>query len=364
MLRSQSLLVKTPNWAILDPGSQHDPYSELAYLAGPDVYLCSNYHGFVKNYNDQPVVIYSCFGEVCNLPDLENVLNKFKKSFTIIITHRNYPQSLEQRFNCKIIKIKYAYAYYSRKMKKQLLYNNQGSVPTKKFLSLNNRASWDRQALMQFLIKFDLQKDFYFSYWCQNRFGVGQKTAYDQMNNIIGNTWYNQHLDLEKLYELIPITIEHDQFEGNDWSAGTDFFHQTSFASFINESYICENFDPFFTEKIMKPLAYGHPFLLFSSAGALSKLQDLGFETFGDIFDESYDQIENPQMRFDHLLREVMRICKLDNATLAVMTAHITPRLQHNHNHFWNILPELYDAEMKMVKDQVEEILSITLRNR
>ena len=87
---------------------------------------------------------------------------------------------------------------------------------------------------MQFLIKFDLQKDFYFSYWCEDRFGVGQKTVYDQMNNIIGNTWYNQHLDLEKLYESIPITIEHDQFVGNDWSAGTDFFHQTSFASFIS----------------------------------------------------------------------------------------------------------------------------------
>ena len=354
------MLVKTSDWNIL----QSDPYPELAYLAGPDVYFCSNYHGFVKDYNNQPVVIYSCFGEACNLPDLENVLNKFKKSFTIIITHRNYPQSLEQQFNCKIVKVKYAYAYYARKMKKQWLYNSQGSTPAKKFLSLNNRAQWNRQALMQFLIKYDLMKDFYFSYWCEDRFGVGQKTVYDRTNRIIGNTWFNRSLDLEKLYSLIPITIEHDQFEGNDWSAGTDFFYQTSFASFVNESYIDENFDPYLSEKIMKPLAYGHPFLLFCSAGALATLQDLGFETFGDIFDESYDLIENPQLRFEHLLREVSRICTLDNATLADITARITPKLQHNYNHFWHTLPALYDAEMKIVRDQVEDILSTTVRNR
>jgi len=358
------MLVKTPDWSILDPGGQNDPYPELAHLSGPDVYFCSNYHGFVRDYNNQPVVIYSCFGEACRLSELEDVLNKFKKSFTIIITHRNYPQSLEQQFNCKIVKIKYAYAYYSRMIKKQSLYSKQGSMLTKKFLSLNNRATWNRQALMQFLIKYDLQKDFYFSYWCEDRFKAGQKTAYNQMNNLIGNTWYNQHLDLEKLYDLIPITIEHDQFEGNDWSAGADFFYQSSFASFVNESYVCENFDPYLSEKIMKPLAYGHPFLVFGSAGSLANLQELGFETFGDIFDESYDQMENPQMRFDHLLREVIRICKLDNSTLADITADVTPKLQYNYNHFWNKLPQLYDAEMKIVKDQVEDILSTALRNR
>lgn len=362
------MLVKSTNWALWDPGSQCDPYPELAYLAGPDVYFCSNYHGFVRNYNNQPVVIYSCFGEAEPSPDLESVLNKFKNSFIIILTHRNYPQSLEQKFNCKIVKIKYAYAYYSRRIKKQsLLSNSQCTVPIKKFLSLNNRATWDRQALMQFLIKNDLMKDFYFSYWCEDRFGVGQKTVYDQMNKSIGNTWFNRGLNLEKLYELIPITIEQDQCEVDGWwGLGADFFYQKAFASFVNESYVHETTDigPYLSEKIMKPLAHGHPFLLFCSVGALANLQELGFETFGDIFDESYDQIQNPRLRFEHLLREVRRICALDNAILADMTTRITPRLQHNYNHFWHTLPELYDAEMKLVKDQVEDILSTTLRNR
>lgn len=357
---------KTIDWRILDPGSCNDPYPELADLAGPDVYVCNHYHGLIGDYANQPVVIYSCFGEACNLKDLEKVLTTLNKSFTIVITHRNYPLSLEEKFNCKIVKVKYAYAYYSRTILPQPKVEDHSTEITKKFLSLNNRAQWNRQALMQFLIKFDLMKDFYFSYWCEDRIGIGQRTVYDQTNSIIGNdpTWFNENLDLEKLYELIPITIENDKFEGNDWSSGTDFFYQRSFASFINETYIDENFDPFFTEKALKPLAYGHPFLLFSSAGALAVLQDQGFKTFGDVFDESYDQIENPQLRFDHLLREVDRICKLDNTTLADIKNHLTPVLRHNYNHFWNTLPELYDAEIKIVRDQVQDILSTTLRNR
>ena len=340
-----------------------DAYPELSDLSGPDVLLCNKYHGKISNYANQSVVIYSCFGEVCNLPELEKVLSKLNKSFTIILTHRNYPQWLEQKFNCNIIKVKYSYAYYSHRMEKQSQPQDQSNVLIKKFLSLNHRAQWNRQALMQFLIKFDLMKDFYFSYWCEDRWNIGQKKLYCQTNDIIGTTWFNENLNLEKLYELIPLTLENDQFKNNDWSEGTDFFYQQSFASFVNETYIDENFDPYLSEKSMKPLAYGHPFLLYSSAGALANLQDLGFETFGDVFDESYDQIENPQLRFEHLLREVDRICKLDNVTLANITSHITPKLQHNYNHFWNTLPDLYDAEMKLVRDQVEDILSTTSRN-
>jgi hypothetical protein len=343
--------VKTLDWAILDPGSQHDPYPELAYLAAPDVYFCSHYHGLVKNYNNQPVVIYSCFGEAEPSPNLESVLNKFKNSFTIILTHRNYPQSLEQKFNCKIVKIKYAYAYYSRKMKKQSLY--QCSVPTKKFLSLNNRASWDRQALMQYLVKYDLMKDFYFSYWCEDRFGVGKKVVYDQMSSIIGNTWFNRSLDLEKLYQLIPITIEHDQFEGNDWSAGTDFFYQTSFASFVNESYVHEttNIGPYLSEKVMKPLAYGHPFLVFGSAGSLANLQELGFETFGDVIDETYDNEPDDVQRWSRAFEQVQWLCKQN---LPALLKKLQPRLEHNHHRLYEFEKEKNQQLQNFVQDHLK----------
>jgi len=45
------------------------------------------------------------------------------------------------------------------------------------------------------------------------------------------------------------------------------------------------------SEKSYKPLAYYHPFLSVSAPGTLAFLKEAGFETFDNIFDESYDNM-------------------------------------------------------------------------
>ena len=340
---------------------QPDPFKEIAEFASSTVLFCSNYHGEIKNYKKQPVVIYSCFGEVFNLPQVIETLEYFKDSFTILLVHRDYPTAeLEQKYNCKFIKLKYAYAYYSNNLAYSDLYDHSTDLK-KKFLSLNNRAQWNRQALMQFLVKFNLLDDFYFSYWCTDRFGDGVKGIYDKTNEIIASTWFNKDLDLEKLYQMLPIKIPSDQFAGtNDWSIGEIFFYQHTSVSFVNETYIDENFNVYLSEKCMKPLAYGHTFLLFSSAGALDTLHTLGYQTFEDVFDESYDLIENPQLRFEHLLRETQRLCNLSLSELAKIKQHVWPKIVHNHKWFWNQMPKLYNDEMVNVKIQIQNILNNT----
>ena len=337
-----------------------NPYKEIAEFASSDVLFCSNYHGEILNYKKHPVVIYSCFGEVFNLSEVIRVLEHLKDSFTILLVHRDYPTTeLEQKYNCKFIRVKYAYAYYSNNLTYNNLYNHSVDLK-KKFLSMNNRAQWNRQALMQFLIKFNLLDDFYFSYWCTDRFSEGTKNIYDINNECIGNTWFNQDLDLEELYQKLPIKIQADRFDGvNDWSGGEDFFYQTAFASFVNETYIDENFNVYLSEKCMKPLAYGHPFLLFSSAGALDILHTLGYQTFEDVFDESYDLVEKPQLRFEQLLKETQRLCSLSLTELTKIKHHIWPKIVHNREWFWNQLPKLYADEMVNVKIQIQDLLKL-----
>jgi hypothetical protein len=334
-------------------------YKELAEFRSSRVFVCED--GCTENYKKEPVAIYHFFGGLFDLPHVIEILEYFKDSFTIVIVHRDYPKvELEQKYNCKFVNVKYAYAYYSKNLVHSNLYDQTDLK--KKFLSLNNRAQWNRQALMQFLIKFNLLDDFYFSYWCADQTNVGIKNLYDKTNEVIGDTWFNQDLDLEKLYQMLPIKIPSDQFitgtaRIGDWSAGKDFFYQTTFASFITETFIDENFNAYFSEKCMKAFAYGHPFLLSSSAGALDTLHNLGFQTFGDVFDESYDLIESPQLRFEQLLRETQRLCNLSLSELTKIKQHIWPSVVHNHDWFWNQMPKLYDDEMVSVKLHIQDIL-------
>jgi hypothetical protein len=52
-----------------------------------------------------------------------------------------------------------------------------------------------------------------------------------------------------------------------------------------------------YTEKTAKCLATGKPFVLLNGHGTIARLQEMGFETFGSVIDESYDEKYLPTHR-------------------------------------------------------------------
>jgi hypothetical protein len=62
------------------------------------------------------------------------------------------------------------------------------------------------------------------------------------------------------------------------------------------------------TEKSLRPIACAQPFILAGTHGSLEYLREYGFKTFGHIWDESYDQIKDPQerlIRIADLMRDI-----------------------------------------------------------
>ena len=79
-------------------------------------------------------------------------------------------------------------------------------------------------------------------------------------------------------------------------SSGILFYNQ-----YAVDIVVETNFDYphiFISEKTLRALLTKTPFVMFGPSGTLSYLQSFGFETFNDIWDESYDTIEDPQARF------------------------------------------------------------------
>ena len=68
----------------------------------------------------------------------------------------------------------------------------------------------------------------------------------------------------------------------------------------------------FRTEKIWKPIAIGHPFIVASNRGYYRDLQNLGFRTFGHLIDESFDTIDNPQDRIERIAAVTKDLCQQD----------------------------------------------------
>lgn len=65
------------------------------------------------------------------------------------------------------------------------------------------------------------------------------------------------------------------------------------------------------TEKILRPIACGHPFILAAGAGSLQLLKRYGFETFSPWVNEAYDSISNSKDRLTAIVDEMRRISKL-----------------------------------------------------
>jgi hypothetical protein len=61
-----------------------------------------------------------------------------------------------------------------------------------------------------------------------------------------------------------------------------------------------------FTEKILRPIALGQPFILAGSHGGLEYLRHYGFKTFDSVWCENYDNIQNPGQRMQAIV-DVMK---------------------------------------------------------
>ena len=90
--------------------------------------------------------------------------------------------------------------------------------------------------------------------------------------------------------------------------------YQDTYFSLVTETVFDYPYS-FRTEKIWKPIAIGHPFIAVANQGFYRDLHNLGFQTFGSVIDESFDQIENGADRLDRIVEIVQDLCQQDLAS-------------------------------------------------
>lgn len=104
------------------------------------------------------------------------------------------------------------------------------------------------------------------------------------------------------------------------------------YSSFYIE-LICETYtlgDTFFpTEKTVRPLVGRKPFLVYASPKFLARLKALGFQTYGEIWDESYDDFEGPE-RWRKIKEVIDRLCSLSAADFNKMINETKKISYHN----------------------------------
>jgi len=85
------------------------------------------------------------------------------------------------------------------------------------------------------------------------------------------------------------------------------------------------------TEKTLKPIAYGHPFIILGPPGTLRLVRQLGFKTFSPCINESYDEELDDIKRMLMIVDEIERLCKLEGDALSEFLVISAAICNHNY---------------------------------
>jgi hypothetical protein len=103
-----------------------------------------------------------------------------------------------------------------------------------------------------------------------------------------------------------------------------------SFVTVVSEpQYYERELSTFTSEKVFKPIACYHPFIVLGGRGELEILKGRGYKTFSDYFDESYDTLDDTE-RMDAIIETLKYIHSIEDKVSWYES--MRPVLEHNFN--------------------------------
>jgi 16S rRNA G966 N2-methylase RsmD len=148
--------------------------------------------------------------------------------------------------------------------------------------------------------------------------------------------------------ELFPLrlNITEDRHNPVDIQPDDLQYYKDSYFSVITETLFYDKNRPdqahrpfvedslFLTEKTYRCFALNHPFLLMARPYCLRELRRQGYKTFSPYIDESYDTIENDDLRFEAIVKEIKRLNNFTGGDWEVWQTGIKEIVEFNQQHF------------------------------
>ena len=179
----------------------------------------------------------------------------------------------------------------------------------------------------------NLQDKLYTSHTEYARHGIG----YPDTNSNIVKDWLNDlHKTKSDFEKTLPYTIE-DTCEEQIINFDSD-------RDYTNKIYTLNLFNiypsswPLWKDTIfMRMGLFWHmweyqPFILYSNVGSLKLLKQRGYETFSEIFDETYDEVEDNGLRLKMVCEEIEKISRLSLDQAFNVYESVQDKLIHNRN--------------------------------
>lgn len=140
----------------------------------------------------------------------------------------------------------------------------------------------------------------------------------------------------QELLNLPPLYLDTDELVNNRavFEKQSLYLYENSLVSVVNETNFYTHYHPesarFLSEKIFKPIAVGHPFIIVSVPKTLELLKSLGYKSFHPYIDESYDNEFNDFERMKKILKEIEKISNMTDDQVKEFIKNVKPIAEHN----------------------------------
>ena len=170
---------------------------------------------------------------------------------------------------------------------------------------------------------------------------------YDRLTPVLSDNIYSyvgHGVPLQNAQDQERNTTSWQRYIDPSWYTDTRFSIVCETTVF-DKTKLKPNDDINVTEKTLKPCAFKHPSIVWGQPGTLEWQKRQGFETFEHCVDESYDTVEDADLRLNKVVEQVNR-CIADKTIFADPIT--LQKLEHNYNHFYN-----EEIVMKLMHEQI-----------
>lgn len=213
---------------------------------------------------------------------------------------------------------------------------------TKKFLNLNRRWRLHRPALVALLKIKDLVKYGYISLATSDDY-KNWHVFFDEIRWTFKDN--PEFLSLFEQNEDLIKTIPELRLDKSDMTINyasseylkettMDYFYENSYFSVVSETNFFQPYGEgvFVSEKIFRPIQKKHPFIVLARPKTLEAMKSIGYRTFGNIIDESYDSEFDDYKRMTKIIDEINRLCNLSGSDLTNFLAYARETTNYNYS--------------------------------
>lgn len=232
---------------------------------------------------------------------------------------------------------------------------------TKKFISANWRYTPHRHIIAAAISQLSSYVSWYYKsdfhvvskgvWYDFERWKENSRINFDRMivgiQNLNRNGPFNLDLDIKESILIrdknfipdFPDTVLYDHkneiIDGHN--NALESFYKDIFCDVVTESRYAQH-TANYSEKVYQPMWYKKPFVLVAPPHTLQLLRDIGFKTFSEFWDESYDNYENHEERMFKIFEVIDFIDNKSIEELQEMYKKMYSILQHNYDLLESIL--------------------------